>query len=182
MSLRVHAGLWMALIAFGVVLGRVPVAASPASMRMDGRAAASGIDTLQTDGPLRLDASEASSRGLRGLRDGVDAIAQGWHDRLGEIERDAISLIRPREGLALIIAGAVDGMARRRSRRCGLAPLSAGSRAVSLHALVALAFLPAAWAAWLPLDLPGFNAPWAIAAAVAMSFALSRVQGVGATR
>lgn len=86
--------------------------------------------------------------------------------------------------LPVVIAGGVDGMAARRARRCGLEAAPDLGRRLGGHALVALGFAPVLWAsvaaafAALTAFAPLVVSAWAIALSVALSFTLSRVQGL----
>lgn len=156
MSLRVHAALWLAAIAMTWLLTDPGTLAEAMPARAGGDPAAHLLSALMDFHVARIHANVWRSCGrLRWLAESMP----GW--------------------VPVVVAGILDGIASRRARRCGLAPAPDRARLLSRHVLIALACVPALWAS-LDMPAPGWAvAAWAIAVSAFLSFAISRVQGLG---
>lgn len=157
MSLRVHAAVWMAAVAMAWLL------VDPGTLSPSKAAVVGDPDPVRHVYPALLELHVARIHGnvwrtvarLRWLAEAMP----GW--------------------VPIVVAGILDGIAARCARRCGLAAAPDLARLLSRHVLLALACVPGLWAS---LDLPApawAVAAWAIALSASLSFAISRVQGLG---
>jgi len=157
MSLRVHGALWMAAVAMAWLL-------------IDsGTLSASKAPGVGEPDPIRHVYSALMDFHLARIHDNV------WRTvaRLRWLA-ESMPVWAP-----IVVAGVLDGIAGRCARRCSLAPAPDLARLLSQHVVLVLACVPGLWAS-LDMPAPGWAvAAWAIASSASLSFAISRVQGLG---
>jgi len=192
MSGRAHAAMWIAAIVVALVAvplapdatGTRAIEASTQALlvRVDPRIAAAAASRTNAVFPAWAGTPSAGWKSDASSAPGVlRALLPRWRItwRL-VIFRLALVACAGGVWMPIVAAGALDGLAMRRARRSRLAPASPVAVAVGSHALIALAFAPALWAA-LPLDAePLALAAWALIASGTLSFTLSRAGAGGA--
>ncbi|HEX4510551.1 MAG TPA: hypothetical protein VH328_10740 [Burkholderiaceae bacterium] len=155
MTVRFHAALWIVAIALAWLLGTPGLAPPSIQPAVDPEALRHGFALVDAQ-LMRIQANLL--RTLAALISWAD-LAPVW--------------------LPILLAAAIDGLALRRARRCGLLCAPDLSRRWGCHALVVGCFAPI-----LSVSLAAALAPWWIAAWAAgmsclVAFTLSRVQGLG---
>jgi hypothetical protein len=191
MSGRTHAALWTAAVVAALVV--VPLESTPQVpgsfeartqallARSDPRIAAAALARARALTSRWDDGSaDSATRKTRG-RDASFGLMSSWRPAWRIVTlRLAWLGCAAAMWLPVVVAGAIDGLAMGRARRSRHAPVSPLARAAGIHAVIALVFAPVLWAA-LPLDAePLALAAWALATAAALSFTLSRMNGIGA--
>jgi hypothetical protein len=157
MTARAHAALWLVAITMSWVFAGALAVVEPETAR------AAGSEVVRDMFRMLTDPQMARVRNNL-LRTGFEL--RGW--------LELAPVWAP-----LILAGAVDGAASRRARRCGLEPAPELGLHLGQHALVALTFAPVLWASTGANAAPAWIGAWAIAMSASLSSTLSRVQGLG---
>jgi len=192
MSARTHAALWIV----GIVVALVAVPLIPAEegalaleartqsllARVDPRIAAAAASRSPAWVSPWAGAPTAERKATASLDAGfIRLLLPRWQAtwRLA-VFRLALVACSGVVWVPMVVAGAIDGLALRRARRSRLAAASPVALAAGGHALIALGFAPALWAA-LPLGAePIALAVWALTTSATLSFTLSRT-GAGGT-